>query len=309
MRMSSTALPESVRIREVGPRDGLQNEPEVLSTEAKVELIDALARTGLARIEATSFVRADVIPQLADAAEVLERIQVPDRVAISVLVPNERGLDAALAHRDRIDEINVFLSASETHNRKNVNRSIAESLTGLEMVLSRARAEGLRCEGVISTSFGCPYEGHVPTQHVLEIAARLRDAGAQEIGFGDTTGMANPRQVRDFFEQAGQRLGEVELTAHFHNTRGQGLANVVAALEAGVQSFESSFGELGGCPVPAGATGNIATEDLVCMLEEMGIDTGVDLQALLACTRRLQELLGRPLGSHTLVAGPVDWGR
>jgi hydroxymethylglutaryl-CoA lyase len=305
--MSSMALPESARIREVGPRDGFQNEPEVLSTDAKVELIDALAATGLARIEATSFVRADVIPQLADAAEVLERIEVPDRVAISVLVPNERGLQAALEHRERIDEINVFLSASETHNRKNVNRSIAESLAGSEAVLTRARAEGLRCEGVISTSFGCPYEGRVPVQRVLEIAQRLRDAGAQEVGFGDTTGMANPVQVRDFFAQARQCLGNVELTAHFHNTRGQGLANVLAALQAGVQSFESSFGELGGCPVPAGATGNIATEDLVCMLEEMGIDTGVDLPALLACTARLHELLGRPLGSHTLVAGPVDW--
>jgi hydroxymethylglutaryl-CoA lyase len=309
MHMSSVVLPESVRIREVGPRDGFQNEPEVLSTDAKVELIEALAQTGLTRIEATSFVRADVIPQLADAAEVLERIEVPERVAISVLVPNERGLQAALAHRDRIDEINVFLSASETHNRKNVNRSIAESLAGLEAVLARAREEGLRCEGVISTSFGCPYEGHVPVERVLEIARRLREAGAQEIGFGDTTGMANPVQVRDFFIQAGAQLGDVELTAHFHNTRGQGLANVLAALEAGVQSFESSFGELGGCPVPAGATGNIATEDLVSMLEEMGIDTGVDLQALLACAARLRELLGRPLGSHTLVAGPIDWRR
>jgi hydroxymethylglutaryl-CoA lyase len=253
-------------------------------------------------------VRADVIPQLADAAEVLERIEAPEQVSISVLVPNERGLEAALAHRDRIDEINVFLSASETHNRKNVNRSVAESLAGLETVLGRARAEGLRCEGVISTSFGCPYEGHVAPERVLEIAARLRDAGAQEVGFGDTTGMANPLQVREFFELARQRLGtEVELTAHFHNTRGQGLANVLAALEAGVQSFESSFGELGGCPVPAGATGNIATEDLVSMLEEMGVQTGVDLPALLACVKRLRELLGRPLGSHTLVAGPIDW--
>ena len=305
--MSATQLPQSVRIREVGPRDGFQNEPEVLPTEAKVELIDALARTGLRRIEATSFVRADVIPQLADANEVLRRIDVPEQVSISVLVPNERGLDAALGQRDRIDEINVFLSASETHNLRNVNRTIAESLSGVEAVLARARAEGLRCEGVISTSFGCPYEGHVPVERVLEIAARLRDAGTQEVGFGDTTGMANPVQVRDFFELAARRLGEIEITAHFHNTRGQGLANVLAALEAGVESFESSFGELGGCPVPAGATGNIATEDLIWMLEQMGVQTGVDLQALLGCARRVQELLGRPLGSHTLLAGPVDW--
>ncbi len=310
-------LPRTVSVREVGPRDGFQNEPEVIPTERKIELIDALARTGVRRLEATSFVRADVIPQLADAAEVLAGIEVPAQVSVSVLIPNERGLDAALQLRERLaggrpafDEINVFMSASETHNRKNVNRSIAESLAGLEAVLDRARVAGVRCEGVISTSFGCPYEGHVPPERVLEIAARLRDAGAQEIGFGDTTGMANPRQVREFFAVARERLGQdVQLTAHFHNTRGQGLANVLAALEAGVESFESSFGELGGCPVPAGATGNIASEDLVSMLHEMGIDTGIDLDALLACARRVQELLGRPLGSHTLVAGPVDWHR
>jgi hydroxymethylglutaryl-CoA lyase len=300
--------PNTVRIREVGPRDGFQNEPETIATEQKVELIDALARTGLKRLEVTSFVRADVIPQLADAADVLARIDVPDDVAVSVLIPNARGLDAALAQRDRIDEINVFMSASETHNRENVNRSVAESLAELEVVLARARAEGLRCEGVLSTSFGCPYEGHVSPDRVLELAARLRDAGAQEIGFGDTTGMANPRQVSEFFAAARPALGdELELTAHFHNTRGQGLANVLGALGAGVQSFESSFGELGGCPVPAGATGNIATEDLVSMLHEMGVQTGIDLPALLDCVRRVQEILGRPLGSHTLVAGPVDW--
>ncbi len=310
-------LPDRVSIREVGPRDGFQNEPEVIPTARKVELIDALARTGLRRLEVTSFVRADVIPQLADAAEVLARIDVPAHVAVSVLIPNERGLAPALELRERhtgerpaFDEVNVFLSASETHNQHNVNRSIAQSLEGLEAVLGRARDAGLRCEGVISTSFGCPYEGDVPRERVLAIASRLRDAGAQEIGFGDTTGMANPLQVGEFFTAAREELGgELELTAHFHNTRGQGLANVLAALEAGVSSFEASFGELGGCPVPAGATGNIATEDLVSMLHEMGVETGVDLPALLACARRVQELLGRPLGSHTLVAGPVDWRR
>jgi hydroxymethylglutaryl-CoA lyase len=306
---ASGQLPERVSIREVGPRDGFQNEPEVIPTESKVELIDALARTGLRRIEVTSFVRADVIPQLADAAEVLERIEIPDGVDVSVLIPNERGLDAALEHRDAIEEINVFLSASETHNRKNVNRTVAESLEGVSAVLRRARAEGLRCEGVISTSFGCPYEGHVPVERVLDIAARLHDAGAQEVGFGDTTGMASPRSVSDFFAAAHASLPpELELTAHFHNTRGQALANVLAALQAGIDSFESSFGELGGCPVPAGATGNVATEDLVSMLGEMGIETGVDLDALLACARRVREILGRPLSSHTLVAGPVEWG-
>jgi hydroxymethylglutaryl-CoA lyase len=225
-----------------------------------------------------------------------------------VLIPNERGLDGALRQRERFEEVNVFLSASETHNRKNVNRSIEASLSGLERVLGRARAEGLRCEAVVSVAFGCPYEGHVPPERVFAIARRLVAAGAQEIGFGDTTGMANPAQVRDYFPAARAALGdEVELTAHFHNTRGQGLANVLAALEAGVDSFESSFGELGGCPVPPGATGNVATEDLVSMLHEMGIATGVDLERLLAATRAARDVLGRPLGSHTLVAGPVDW--
>lgn len=300
-------LPRSVRIREVGPRDGFQNEPEVIATDAKVALIDALARTGLRRLEVTSFVRADVIPQLADGADVLARIDPPPEVAVSVLIPNERGLDAALSQRERFQEVNVFLSASETHNRRNVNRSIAESLEGLERVLARARSEGLRCEGVISTSFGCPYEGRVAPERVFGIAARLVAAGAREIGFGDTTGMANPRQVREFFPAAREALPGVELTAHFHNTRGQGLANALAALEAGVDSFESSFGELGGCPVPPGATGNVATEDLVSMLHEMGIGTGIDLAALVAAASEAQRVLGRPLGSHVLKAGPVEW--
>jgi hydroxymethylglutaryl-CoA lyase len=302
------SFPGAARIREVGPRDGFQNEPEVIPTDVKVRLIDALARTGLRRLEVTSFVRADVIPQLADAPEVLEAVDVPDEVDVTVLIPNERGLDNALRHRDRFDEVNCFLSASETHNRRNVNRSIEESLAGIERVLGRARAEGLRCEGVISVAFGCPYEGHVPKERVFAIARRLRDAGAAEVAFGDTTGMANPRQVGGFFEHAREALGDgAELTAHFHNTRGQGLANVLAALERGIDSFESSFGELGGCPVPPGSTGNIATEDLVSMLHEMGIETGVSLERLLAASAAVREVLGRPLGAHVLTAGPVDW--
>jgi hydroxymethylglutaryl-CoA lyase len=299
---------EFVQIREVGPRDGFQNEPEIIPTAEKVRLIDALARTGLTRMEVTSFVRADVIPQLADGAEVLAAIDPPDGVALSVLVPNERGLEHALAHRDRFQEISVFLSASERHNRANVNRSVEESLAGLERVIARARGEGLRCEGVISVAFGCPYEGHVPRERVFAIARRLRDAGAEEIGFGDTTGMANPVQVREYFPAARAALGpDVQLTAHFHNTRGQGLANVFAAYEAGVRSFESSFGELGGCPVPKGATGNVATEDVVSMLHEMGAGTGIDLPALVGAAREAQAALGRPLGSHLLTSGPIVW--
>jgi hydroxymethylglutaryl-CoA lyase len=302
-------LPRTVRIREVGPRDGFQNEPEVIPTEEKVRLIRLLADAGLKRIELTSFVRPDVIPQLADAAEVLTRFEPRDDVAYSVLIPNRKGLDNALEFRDRFQEANFFLSASETHNRKNVNRSIAESLADLEGTISAARVAGLRGEGVISTSFGCPYEGEVPPERVFEIAEKLAGFGCEEIAFGDTTGMANPRQVGKFFAAAKQRLGDVELTAHFHNTRGQGLANVLAALEQGIDSFESSFGELGGCPVPPGSTGNISTEDLVSMLEEMGVGTAVDLAKLIAVSSEAQKALGRPLGSHLLTAGPVDWHR
>jgi hydroxymethylglutaryl-CoA lyase len=297
-------VPEHVRIREVGPRDGFQNEPEVIPTDDKVRLVELLARTGVRRLEVTSFVRADVIAQLADGPEVLRGADIPDEVSVTVLIPNERGLENALELRDRFDEVNLFLSASETHNRRNVNRSIEESLTGLERVVARARGEGLRCEGVISVAFGCPYEGDVPRERVLDIARRLVDAGCEEIAFGDTTGMANPVQVERFFD--GLDLG-AELTGHFHNTRGQGLANVVGALRSGVRSFESSFGELGGCPVPPGATGNVATEDLVSMLHEMGYETGIDLGRVVEAARAAQEVLGRPLGSHVLTAGPVEW--
>jgi hydroxymethylglutaryl-CoA lyase len=303
------ALPQTVRIREVGPRDGFQNEPETIPTDEKVRLVDLLSASGLRRLEVTSFVRPDVIPQLSDAEEVLSRVRRREGVAFSVLIPNDRGLERALGQRECFDEINVFVSASETHNRKNVNRSIEESLAGLERTLAAAGEAGLRCEGVISTSFGCPYEGEVPQERVFEIAARLAAAGCAEIGFGDTTGMANPRQVGGFFAAARERLEGVELTAHFHNTRGQGLANLLAALEQGVDSFESSFGELGGCPVPPGATGNVSTEDVVSMLHEMDVETGVELPKLIEASRAAQEVLGRPLGAHVLRAGPVEWHR
>ncbi|HEY5332895.1 MAG TPA: hydroxymethylglutaryl-CoA lyase [Solirubrobacterales bacterium] len=300
-------LPTPVSMREVGPRDGFQNEPETIATADKIRLIDLLSATGLRRIEVTSFVRADVIPQLSDAEEVLAGIERRPDVSFSVLIPNQRGLERALPLRGRFDEISVFLSASESHNQANVNRSVADSLAGLEQTLATAGEAGLRREGVIATSFGCPYEGEVAPERVFEIAERLAAAGCEEVGFGDTTGMANPRQVREFFAAARARLKGVELTAHFHNTRGQGLANVLAALDEGIASFEASFGELGGCPVPPGSTGNVSSEDVVSMLHEMGIETGIDLPALIAASRAAQEVLGRPLGAHVLRAGPVDW--
>ena len=265
-------LPSSVRIREVGPRDGFQNEPEVIPTDRE----GAADRN--ARGERPAAARGDLVrasrrhPPALRRRAVLEAIERPTDVAYSVLIPNRKGLERALAHRERFDEVNVFLSASESHNRRNVNRTIAESLDGPRATVAAALAEGLRCEGVISVAFGCPYEGEVPQARVFEIAEQLAEAGCEEVSFGDTTGMANPRQVGEFFAPAASALEGIELTAHFHNTRGQGLANVLAALEQGVDSFESAFGELGGSPLTPGATGNISTEDLVSMLEEMGID-------------------------------------
>jgi hydroxymethylglutaryl-CoA lyase len=299
--------PQAVHIREVGPRDGFQNEPESISTDDKVRLINSLGRAGFKRIEVASFVRPDVIPQLADGVEVLNRIDVPDDVRLMVLVPNSKGLDNALKHRDKFREVAIFVSASETHNKKNVNRTVDETMADNEVMARRIVAEGLDCAAVIATSFGCPYEGKVDMTRVLDLAERFAEAGATELGFGDTTGMCNPAYASQFFTAALARLPGVEVTAHFHNTRGQGLANAYAALEAGCASFESSFGELGGCPVPAGSTGNIATEDLVSMFHEMGVETGLNLGRVIEAAREAQSVLGRKLTSHSIIAGPVNW--
>lgn len=299
--------PENVHIREVGPRDGFQNEPERIATEDKIRLINALGRAGLKHIEVASFVRPDVIPQLSDGVEVLNAIDVPDDVSLMVLIPNSKGLDNALKVREKFHEAAIFVSASETHNKKNVNRTVDETMADNDVMAKRITSEGLRCAAVIATSYGCPYEGKVEMDRVLSLAERFAEAGAVEVGFGDTTGMANPGYVSEFFSTALERLPGVEVTAHFHNTRGQGLANAFAALEVGCDSFESSFGELGGCPVPPGSTGNIATEDLVSMFHEMGVETGLDLPALIEAARAAQSVLGRKLTSHSIVAGPVNW--
>ncbi len=304
---ASPVLPRTVRIREVGPRDGFQNELETISTADKIELINALGRAGYTRIEVASFVRPDVIPQLADGVEVLRKIDLPGTVQRMVLIPNSKGLDNALAVRDLFDETALFVSASQTHNKKNINRTVDETMADVRAMGGRIQAEGLTFCAVIATAFGCPYEGRVPQQRVLGLAEEFAEAGATEIGFGDTTGMANPAQVSRFFAAALRRLPQVELTAHFHNTRGQGLANAYAALEVGCASFEASFGELGGCPVPAGSTGNIATEDLVSMFHEMGVETGLDLEKVIDAARQAQAVLGRKLTSHSIVAGPVIW--
>jgi hydroxymethylglutaryl-CoA lyase len=297
----------TVAIREVGPRDGFQNEPETIATADKIELINELGRTGLTRIEVASFVRPDVIPQLSDGVEVLKGIDLPESVERMVLIPNSKGLDNALRIRDLFDACTLFVSASESHNKANINRTVCQTMDDVKTMGGRIAAEGIKYGAVIATAFGCPYEGHVPMDRVLDLAEEFAESGATELGFGDTTGMANPAYVHRFFTEAARRLPEVELTAHFHNTRGQGLANAYAALEAGCRSFESSFGELGGCPVPKGSTGNIATEDLISMFHEMGVETGVDLEAIITAARHAQEILGRKLTSHSIVAGPVTW--
>jgi hydroxymethylglutaryl-CoA lyase len=296
-----------VHVREVGPRDGFQNEPETIPTADKIDLINALGRAGYTRIEVASFVRPDVIPQLADGVEVLRGIDLPPQVERMVLIPNSRGLDNALRVRELFSDAALFVSASQTHNKRNINRTVEQTMADVRVMGKRIVAEGLKFCAVIATSFGCPFEGSVPMARVLELAEQFAEAGATEVGFGDTTGMANPAYAERFFGAALERLPDVELTAHFHNTRGQGLANAYAALRAGCRSFESSFGELGGCPVPAGSTGNIATEDLVGMFHEMGVDTGLDLDRVIDAARSAQSVLGRRLTSHSIIAGPVSW--
>ena len=285
----------SVSIREVAPRDGLQNE-EPISTDAKVRLIDALSGTGVRRIEAVSFVHPKAIPQMADADEVWARVWHNPDVRYSALIPNTRGAERALAAGFR--EIEVVVSASDTHNRRNLNRSTEESLEDIARLIPLVHGAGGTLEVIVATSFGSPFEGDIDPQRVAEIVARVRADGADRIAFGDTTGMATPRRVRDLLSAVRPDL------LHFHDTRGTGLANVLTALELGVTEFDASVGGIGGCPYAPGASGNIATEELVHMLEDMGIDTGIDLDALIEVAELAEKLLGRRLPSGVLRAGP-----
>ena len=299
-------------ICECAVRDGLQHESEFMPTESKVELIDVFSRIGFRRIEATSFSHPKYVPQFADAEEVLRHIGRRNGVSYKATCVNAKAVEravASVAAGAGPDEISMVVSASESHQLRNTKRTHAELRREFEQMASLARQSGLRIVGTVGTAFGCPFTGEVPLSAVEQWAGFFVDLGIEMITLGDTTGMANPAQVRDFFGLGFDRLPDVELTAHFHNTRGQGLANALAALEAGCRSFESSFGELGGCPVPKGATGNVATEDLVSMLHEMGRPTGIDLARLHDCSREVQRVLGRPLGSHLLTAGPIDWRR
>jgi hydroxymethylglutaryl-CoA lyase len=294
--------PARADVREVGPRDGLQNEPP-LAVAARVRLIDALSGTGLRRIEAASFVAPSAIPAMAGAEDVMAQIIRAPGVVYSALVPNVRGAERAIAAA--ADEVQLVVSASETHNRKNVRRTVAESLLAAHEVAEIVHAAGTPVEAIVSTAFGCPYEGDVAPERVAQVAGHLVDAGADRLSFGDTTGMATPRRVDellDALERAGITAADVGL--HFHDTRGTALANVLAALERGVVRFDASIGGLGGCPYAPGASGNAVTEDLVHMLDDLGIDTGVDLDALIDCARLAQEIVGRELPSAMLHAGP-----
>ena len=294
--------PNTVSIREVGPRDGLQNEA-IVPVAARVALIDALSGTGLARIEAVSFVSPTAIPPMAGAAEVMAAIERRPGVAYGALVPNLRGARDAIAAA--VDEIEVVVSASETHNLRNVRQTVAESLGGIADVVALARPAGVAVEGIVSTAFGCPYEGDVAPERVAQIAGHLIDAGCTTLGFGDTTGMATPTRVAallDALVTARVDLGCVGL--HFHDTRGTALANVLAGLERGIARYDASIGGLGGCPYAPGASGNVVTEDLVHMLHDMGIATGVDLDRLIACAEQAQRLVERELPSAMLHAGP-----
>ena len=300
--LAVSRYPRAVSIREVGPRDGLQNEAPRPVAE-RVALIDALSGTGLQRIEAASFVSPTAIPPMAGSAEVMDSITRVPGVIYSALVPNLRGAHDAVGAR--ADEIEVVVSASETHNQRNVRRSVAESLTGVYEIVEFCSSAGVPVEGIVSTAFGCPYEGDVAPERVAQLAGHLLDAGCAGLSFGDTTGMATPARVDalcDALESA--RIDVARVGLHFHDTRGTALANVVAGLARGVVRYDASIGGLGGCPYAPGASGNAVTEDLVHMLADMGIDTGIDLDALIVCAQMAQDLVGRELPSAMLHAGP-----
>jgi hydroxymethylglutaryl-CoA lyase len=290
-----TATPATVRIVEVGARDGLQNEKAVVPTPAKVELIDRLSDTGLQTIEATSFVSPKWVPQLADAADVYTAIRKKAGVRYPALVPNLQGYERARGVG--VTEIAVFSAASEAFNRKNINASIDESIERFMPVMERARADGVAVRGYVSTVLGCPYQGDVPVSDVVRVAKRLHDLGCYEISLGDTIGIGTPAKARGMLAEVARHVPMSALAVHFHDTRGQALANILACLELGVAVVDASVSGTGGCPYAPGASGNVATEDVVYMLHGMGIETGVDLDRLIDTGRWLSAQLGRDNGS------------
>lgn len=301
-------IPRKVTVVEVGPRDGFQNEPMFIPTNEKIKLINKLSETGLSKIEATVFGHPKVMPQVADAAEVLAGITRWEGVTYILLVPNLRGMERVLqAKVDKLDELRVVVSASEAYNKALLNKSVSESLDEIKEITRMALDKGWMVGGHISSAFGCSVEGWVPAEQVEGIAETYIAMGVHELILGDTTGMAHPQQVSELVRRLQAKFKGVKLGLHFHDTRGAGLANVYAGLIEGVTMFDSSIGGLGGCPFAPGATGNIATEDLVHLLESMGIDTGINLTKLLQCGKLVQDVIGKELPSHVLKAGPVPW--
>lgn len=295
-------LPRAVAIREVGPRDGIQSERSTVPTAEKIRLIDALSVSGLRYIEAVSFVSPKAVPQMADAREVWEGLDRRPGVVYSALVPNRRGAETGA--EVGVDSLQVFIASTDSYNLKNVKKTVEESLDDVADVVAVARAASIAVEGTISTAFGDPYEGDVEPARVAEVARAMSERGIDTISFGDTTGMATPRRVVDLVACLNQRLPAIRLNMHFHDTRGTGLANVLTALQMGVDYFDASIGGMGGSPFATGATGNVATEDLVHMLQDMEIETGVELEQLLAAGRIAQELIEGELPGKVLHAGP-----
>ncbi|MED3904701.1 hydroxymethylglutaryl-CoA lyase [Geobacillus thermodenitrificans] len=290
--------PTKVTIKEVGPRDGLQNEASPVATADKIAWINLLSETGLSYIEVTSFVHPKWIPQLADAAEVAAGIRRKDGVTYAALVPNEKGLERAL--RVGVDEVGVFMSASETHNQKNINKTIAATFPVLEGVVKAAKQERKTVRGYVSTVFGCPYEGTVAVDQVLMVADRLFAMGVDELSLGDTIGVATPKQVEDVLAEVLRRFPAEQIAMHFHDTRGTALANILVSMEMGITTFDSSLGGLGGCPYAPGASGNVATDDLVYMLHGMGVETGINVEQLTKAALFIRDKIGRPLPSRYL---------
>ena len=296
------SLPACVTMREVGTRDGIQSLGAFVPTEHKIEMANRLATTGLTRIEVTSFVSPKAVPQMADAEQVMAGITRVPGVSWEPLVPNLRGTERALATRP--DRILVVLSASDMFNLKNIRMTIDDSLRSIGEIIPLARTAGVPVIAAISTSFGCPYSGDVPEERLFGVIGSLLDLGADEVSIADTTGMANPLQVERTVGRVLDRWPDANFGLHFHNTRGMGLANVVAGVRAGVTVYDASIGGIGGCPFAPKATGNVSTEDVVHMLHEMGIETGVDLEALIGCANRMGEILGRELPGQVMKAGP-----
>lgn len=294
-----------VTIVEVGPRDGLQYEKEFFPTDKKIELINLLSETGLSKIEVSSFIHPKVIPQFTDVVEVFSSVTKKDDVVFSALVPNVKGCQRALELP--VDELAMFVSASEVHNRKNVNMSVEQSLSALKDVADLGLKTGKKLRGYVVTAFGCPYQGKIPREQILKVVRAYTDMGVHEVSLGDTTGMANPVQVSELVKYLFDKFPSLKIAGHFHNSRGTGLVNVFAAFNAGVRIFDSSVGGIGGCPTALGAMGNVATEDLVNLLEESGVNTGIDFDKLLAASKLAQTIIGEELPAYTLKVNRPNW--